>query len=495
MSLIMSILGMIVLLGIAVLLSENRKAINIRTVAGAFAIQFVLGGFILFVPWGRTLLNGISNGVQSVINYGQDGINFLFGSLVNFSIEGVGFIFAFQVLPTVVFFSALISVLYYIGAMQVVIKVLGGALRKVLGTSHAESMSATANIFVGQTEAPLVVRPFIPKMTQSEFFAVMCGGMASVAGGVLAGYAAMGVPISFLIAASFMAAPGGLLFAKIIKPETETPVEQFEQVNEDPEEQKPINIIDAAASGAASGMQLALNIGAMLLAFIGLIALSNGVVGWFGSLFGFGDEGVRLAFAQVQEVAKEYGLSEGINQSLLLMAQTAQMDMASFSVLTFDVTDVGRDILISNMQCFDSPALGSAIEALKEAAQYRLSLELVLGWIFAPLAFLIGVPWSEASVAGSFIGQKIVLNEFVAYLNFAPIIDELTPKTVAIISFALCGFANLSSVAVLLGGLGSIVPARRHEIASFGMKAIAAGTLSNLMSATIAGFFLTLAAL
>ncbi len=419
MSLIMSIVGIVVLLAIAVLLSDNRKAINLRTVGGAFAIQFLLGGFVLFVPWGRDLLNGMSNAVQNVINYGKDGISFLFGSLVNFSVDGIGFIFAFQVLPTVVFFSALISVLYYLGIMQFVIRILGGALRKVLGTSHAESMSATANIFVGQTEAPLVVRPFVPKMTQSELFAVMCGGLASVAGGVLAGYAAMGVPLEYLIAASFMAAPGGLLFAKIIKPETQEPIEQIGA--DDEQEDKPANVIDAAAGGASSGMQLALNIGAMLLAFIGLIAMINGILGGIGAWFG--------------------------------------MD--------------------------------------------HLTLQWILGQIFRPLAFLIGVPWAEAELAGSFIGQKLVVNEFVAYLNFVPYVGAdpqlvaatgaaMSAKTVAIISFALCGFANLSSIAILLGGLGSIAPTRRHDIARFGIKAVCAGTLSNLMSATIAGFFLTL---
>lgn len=410
MNLFMSILGMVVLLGIAVLLSDNRKAINIRTVGGAFAIQFLFGGFILFVPWGQTLLNGMSNAVQNVINYGKNGIDFLFGSLVNFSVEGIGFIFAFQVLPTVVFFSSLISVLYYLGIMQLVIRILGGALRKLLGTSHAESMSATANIFVGQTEAPLVVRPYVPKMTQSELFAVMCGGLASVAGGVLAGYASMGVPLHYLIAASFMAAPGGLMFAKIIKPEVHEPIEQF---SDDDESEKPANVIDAAAGGAASGMQLALNIGAMLLAFVGLIALVNGILGGIGAWFGM----------------------------------------------------------------------------------ESLTLEWILGKLFAPVAFLIGVPWVDANIAGSLIGQKLVLNEFVAYLNFTPMIPELNEKTVAIISFALCGFANLSSIAILLGGLGSIAPTRRPEIARFGVKAIVAGTLSNLMSATIAGFFLTLTAL
>ncbi|CAG19050.1 NupC/NupG family nucleoside CNT transporter [Photobacterium profundum] len=417
MSMFMSLVGIVVLLGLAVLLSDNRKAINLRTVGGAFAIQFILGAFILYVPWGKDVLGAVSGGVQNVIDYGNTGIEFLFGSLVNFSVEGIGFIFAFKVLPTVIFFSALISVFYYLGVMQVVINVLGGGLRKVLGTSNAESMSATANIFVGQTEAPLVVRPFVPKMTQSELFAVMCGGLASVAGGVLAGYAAMGVPLEYLIAASFMAAPGGLLFAKIIKPETEEPIEQLASDADDADD-KPANVIDAAASGASSGMQLALNIGAMLLAFVGLIALVNGMLGGIGGWFGMPE----------------------------------------------------------------------------------LTLELILGYVFQPLAFLIGVPWEDANVAGSFIGQKLILNEFVAYLGYVPYLGDAAPvilaeKTKIIISFALCGFANLSSVAILLGGLGSIAPNRRHDIARFGMRAVAAGTLSNLMSATIAGLFFSLSAM
>ncbi|HCH00698.1 MAG TPA: NupC/NupG family nucleoside CNT transporter [Vibrio sp.] len=417
MSLVMSIVGMFVLIAIAVLLSDNRKAINLRTVGGAFAIQFLLGAFVLYVPWGKDVLSSMTNGVQYVIDFGNEGIGFLFGNLVNFSVEGVGFIFAFKVLPTIIFFSALISVLYYIGIMQLVIKVLGGALQKALGTSRAESMSATANIFVGQTEAPLVVRPFVPKMTQSELFAVMCGGLASVAGGVMAGYAAMGVPLEYLIAASFMAAPGGLLFAKLIKPETGEPIDQLEDI-EQAGDDKPANVIDAAANGASSGLQLALNVGAMLLAFVGLIALVNGALGGIGNWFGMPE----------------------------------------------------------------------------------LSMELILGYLFAPLAWLIGVPWSEATIAGTFIGQKTILNEFVAYSNFAPYLAEgaqvvLSEKTKAIISFALCGFANLSSIAILLGGLGGLAPARRSEIASMGMKAIAAGTLSNLMAATIAGFFLTLSAM
>lgn len=425
MQLIMSVVGMAVLILIAVLLSSNRRAINLRTVIGAFLIQVVIGAFVLYVPAGRDVLGAMSSGVANVIAYGNQGISFIFGGLVSdkmFEVfGGGGFVFALRVLPVIVFFSSLIAVLYYLGIMQIVIRLLGGGLQKVLGTSRTESLSATANIFVGQTEAPLVVRPYISTMTQSELFAVMCGGLASVAGSVLAGYAQMGVPLEYLIAASFMAAPGGLLFAKLIVPETEKTHDKTDAAELIAEEDRPANVIDAAASGAASGMQLALNVGAMLLAFIALIALINGMLGGIGGWF-------------------------------------------------------------------DYP---------------QLSLELILGWVFSPIAYLIGVPWNEAQIAGSFIGQKIIVNEFVAFMNFgeylkadaevaAAGLQVLSDHTKAIISFALCGFANLSSVAILLGGLGSMAPTRRHDIARFGLKAVAAGTLSNLMSATIAGFFLAL---
>ena len=408
----MSLVGMVVLIGLAVLLSKSRKDIRLRTVGGAFALQFAFGAFVLYIPFGKKILISISDAVANVIAYGNEGINFLFGDLT--ATFNFGFIFALRVLPVIIFFSALISVLYYVGIMKWVINILGGALSKLLGTSRTESLSATANIFVGQTEAPLVVRPFIKTMTKSELFAVMCGGLASVAGSVLAGYASMGVPLEYLIAASFMAAPGGLLFAKLIMPETEKSTAHILQ-DDDADEDAPVNIIDAAASGAGSGLKLALNVGAMLLAFVGLIALVNGIFGGIGGWFGMPE----------------------------------------------------------------------------------LTLELILGYVFSPLAFLIGVPWHEATTVGSFIGQKLVVNEFVAYLDFMPYLAEdsvlvLSEKSKAIVAFALCGFANLSSIAILLGGLGGIAPSRRAEIAKFGLLAVAAGTLSNLMSATIAGLFLSI---
>lgn len=416
MSVLNSLFGMAVLIAIAVLLSSNRRAINIRTVAGAFLIQVALGALVLFVPWGRDGLLSVSEGVSKVIAYGNDGVGFLFGGLVSdqmFEVfGGGGFVFALRVLPMIVFFSSLMAVLYYTGVMQIIIKVIGGFLQKVLGTSKAESMSAAANIFVGQTEAPLVVRPFIKSMTRSELFAVMSGGLASVAGSVLAGYAQMGVPLPYLIAASFMAAPGGLLFAKLLIPETEKPRSDEELVNEG---DKPVNVIDAAAGGAVTGAQIAIAVGASLLAFVALISLVNGMIGGVGGWFGYGS----------------------------------------------------------------------------------LTLQTILGWLFSPLAWAIGVPWSEAGIAGSLIGQKVVVNEFVAYAEFVKYLApesavQLSDTTKAIISFALCGFANLGSIAVLMGGLSIIAPNRRKDVAQLGFKAVVAGSLSNLMSAVIAGLFIGL---
>ncbi len=400
-----SILGIIVLLAIAYISSSDRKSINWRTVIGALVLQISLGAFVLYVPAGKDVLLGVSSGVASVIGYANDGINFIFGEQIGE--KSLGFMFAFHVLPVIVFFSSLIAVLYYIGVMELVIKFIGGGLQKLLKTSQAESMSATANIFVGQTEAPLVIKPFLSKMTRSELFAVMVGGLASVAGSVVAGYAGIGIDLKYLIAASFMAAPGGLLMAKMLVPETEQPNDDLDDLKTDAKE--AVNVIDAAATGASNGMMLALNVGAMLLAFVALLAMVNGLLGGFGELFGLKD----------------------------------------------------------------------------------LSLQLILGYVFQPVAYLIGIPWHEANMAGSFLGQKIVINEFVAYLDFITVADQLSARTQAIITFALCGFANLSSVAILLGGMGNMAPSRRPEIAKLGMKAVLAGAMANLMSATIAGIFIS----
>jgi CNT family concentrative nucleoside transporter len=400
-----SLIGVALMLFIAFLFSAHKKAINWRTVGGAFAIQASIGALVLYFPPGIQFLLALTGYVENIISYSQDGITFIFGPLGN---KSMGFIFAFNVLPVIVFFSSLITVLYHLKIMNVIIRVIGGFLQFFLKTSRPESMSAAANIFVGQTEAPLVIKPYIPNLTRSELFAVMVGGLASIAGSVMAGYAGMGVEIKYLLAASFMAAPGGLLMAKIIIPETEEV--KNELTDEQEQDNQYANIFDAAATGAANGLHLALNVGAMLLAFIGLIALLNGLIGWGGSFFGAED----------------------------------------------------------------------------------ISFQVILGYVFQPIAWTLGVPWEEANIAGSFIGQKMVVNEFVAYLDFLKHQDDLSPITQAIVIFSLCGFANFSSIAILMGGIGAMAPTRRKEIAQLGLKTVLAATLANLMSAALAGFYLSL---
>ncbi|MGN7386286.1 NupC/NupG family nucleoside CNT transporter [Sporosarcina sp. SAFN-015] len=401
---IWGICGIIGILAIAWVFSTARKSINLRTVLGALAIQLVFGFAVLKWEFGRKALEYISGIVQKVIDSSNEGIQFLFGGVLG--ADNAGFTFAFQVLPIIIFFASLISVLYYLGIMQFATKIVGGLLAKALKTSETESMSAAANIFLGPTEAPLVVKPYIEKMTKSELFAVMVGGMACVSGAVLGGYAMLGVPIEYLLAAAFMGAPGGLLFAKIIVPQTEklNTAENVQMVKDT----ESRNVIDAASRGAMDGLKIAVSVGAMLIAFISLIYLINLITGAVGGIFGL----------------------------------------------------------------------------------ESLTLEQILGYLFSPLAFLIGIPWEEALQAGSFIGQKFVLNEFVAYTSFAPEIANLSPKAVVMISFALCGFANLSALAMLIGGLGGMAPSRRNDIAEMGLRAIIGGTLANLMSAAIAGMLL-----
>ncbi len=402
---LISLLGIVVLLGIAWLLSANRSAINPRTVAGALAIQISVAAFVLYLPFGKRFLEVIADGVSHILTFSQAGIDFLFGPLGD---QSLGFVFVINVLPVIVFFSSLITVLYHLGVMTWIVRLIGGFLQWVLKTSRPESLSAAANIFVGQAEAPLVVKPFVPQMTRSELFAIMVGGLASIAGSVLAGYASLGIQIEYLLAACFMAAPGGLLMAKMLMPETEEPIQEVEDLDET--EATYVNVFDAAASGALTGLQIALGVGAMLLAFIAFIAMLNGILGGIGGLFGYGD----------------------------------------------------------------------------------ITFQMILGYLLQPLAWVLGVPWAEANQAGSLIGQKLVLNEFVAYIEFIEVKEELMPVTQAVITFALCGFANFSSIAILLGGIGAMAPSRRPEIAQLGLRALAAATLANLMSAAIAGFFISL---
>ena len=400
------ILGIIVILGIAVAFSGNRKAINLRVVGAAFALQAVIAAFVLYFDTGRAAIRGLSTGVLAIINYSKAGIDMVFGPLADTDV--IGFSFAINVLPIIIFFAALMSVMYHLRIMEWVVKLVGGALHKIIGTGAIESMNAAANIFVGQTEAPLVVRPYLKNLTEAQFFAVMVSGLASIAGTVLAGYVLMGAELKYLLAAAFMAAPGGLLMAKIIMPDEEAvPAGGHEKLVMERSHHK--NVILAAASGTTDGLRLAANIGAMLVAFVGLIALFNGLVGWAFSLVGI----------------------DGI------------------------------------------------------------TMQLILGKIFQPLMYLLSVPWSEAEAVGALFGEKLILNEFVAFSHLDDYLAGMSPRAIAIATFSLCGFANLSSIAILLGGLGVLVPEKRELIGRFGMKCVLAASLSNLMSAALAGLLLT----
>jgi len=403
---LIGLFGVVAILVIALLLSSNRRAINLRVVGAAFALQATIAAFVLYIDAGRAVIDKLSSGVMAVIGFSQAGIDMVFGPLADTDI--IGFSFAINVLPIIIFFSALMSVLYHLRIMEWVVKLIGGALHRIIGTGAVESMNAAANIFVGQTEAPLVVRPYLRGLTEPQMFAVMTSGLASVAGTVLAAYMLMGAELKYLLAASFMAAPGGLLMAKMLMPD-ERKAGGIVREKLQMERSRHENVILAAAIGAADGLKLAVNIGAMLIAFVALIALFNGLVGGVAGLFGFED----------------------------------------------------------------------------------ITLQLILGKIFRPLMFLLSVPWAEAEAAGALFGEKLILNEFVAFSHINDYLAGMSERTRAVTTFSLCGFANLSSIAILLGGLGILVPEKRELIARYGIKAVAAGSLSNLMSAALAGLLLT----
>ncbi|WP_432665561.1 NupC/NupG family nucleoside CNT transporter [Wukongibacter baidiensis] len=403
---LISLIGLMVMIGIAYLVSDNKKAVNWKLVGIGVAMQLVFGLLILKWAPGQSLFNVLNDLVTKLLDFTKEGTAFLFGNMLD--VESFGFIFALQILPTIIFFSALMAVLYHLGVMEKIITVLAKIMSKLLGTSGAESLSAAANIFVGQTEAPLVIKPFIKTMTKSELLTVMTGGMATVAGGVMAGYVSMGVEAGHLIAASIMSAPASLIIAKIMVPETQTPVTKG-KVNIQLDE-LDANVIDAAARGTSEGLKLALNVGAMLLSFIAIVALVNAVIGWVGSV-------------------------------------------------------VGMDYL---------------------------SLEWILGRLFAPLAYLMGVPLPDAVEAGNLLGQKVVINEFFAYANLSELIksNALSERTVIILTYALCGFANFSSIGIQVGGIGSLAPERRSDIAKLGIKALIGGSLAAFMTATVAGMLI-----
>ncbi len=404
-----SMAGMALILLLALGLSTGRKNIRFRVVGAAFALQAGIAVIVLYIPAGKRVIEAMAFGVSNLLGYASAGTNFIFGPLADPSIGGNSF--AIAALPVIIFFSALISILYYLGIMQFIIKWVGGGIQKITGISKVESLCAAANIFVGQSESPLVIRPYLPSLTQSQLFTVMSVGMAGVAGTILAAYAAMGIRIDYLLAAAFMSAPGGILMAKIIMPDNpEDPAPEELLVAVEYEDEKPANIIMAAAMGAQTGVKLAVAVGAMVLAFVALVALANGLLGGIGGWFGMPD----------------------------------------------------------------------------------LSFQMIIGYIFAPIMFLLGVPWNEAFGAGGLFGTKVVLNEFVAFIELGKIQDGISPLTNAIVIFALCGFANFSSIAIQLAVTGGLAPNQRPVIAKLGLRALAAGSLANLMSAALAGILLSL---
>jgi len=413
------IIGILVILGLAFLLSNNKRAIRLRVVGAAFALQVTIAFIVLRSDVGRHVIEGMSRGVWALLGYAKAGTMTIFGGLASDPTFGSAFVFS--ALPVIIFFAALVSILYHLGIMQFVIRWVGGAIETVIGVSKVEALCAAANIFVGQSESPLVIRPYLASLTPPQLFAVMTVGMSGVAGTILLAYATfLGQgALPYLLAASFMSAPGGLLMAKIIMPDVSlTPVGEL-PLGDDPEEavlhvaeqaleeERAANLIMAAANGAQTGVRIAVAVGAMVLAFVGLVALANGMLGGIGGWFGYPD----------------------------------------------------------------------------------LSFQGILGYVFAPVMYLLDIPWNEARIAGQLFGQKIVLNEFVAFIDLGKMKD-LSPHTTAVVTFALCGFANFSSIAIQMASTGSLAPNQRPMIAKLGLRALAAGSLANLMSAALAGLLL-----
>ena len=402
---LISLLGLFVMLGIAYALSENRKSIQWRTVITGIILQIVFGLFILKTDIGKNVFNTIGLGFNAILGYTTEGAKFLFGSLATPS-DSLGFIFATMVLPTIIFMSSLMSVLYHIGIMQKVVEVLAKVMMKVMKTSGAESLAAAANIFVGQTEAPLVIKPYVDKMTKSEIMCLMTGGMATVAGGVLAAYVGFGIDAGHLLAASVMSAPAALVCAKLMVPEMEESTTAGVVKVDLPKVAD--NVIDAAATGASDGLKLAVNVAAMLLSFIALIAMLNGILGGLGGLMGYPN----------------------------------------------------------------------------------LSFEFIMGYLNAPIAWLLGVPWEDCLTVGSILGKKLILNEFVGYLDLIKAKAVMSERSTILTTYALCGFSNFSSIAIQIGGIGTLAPEKRPVLVKYGIYSLIGGTLACYMTACVAGLFI-----
>jgi CNT family concentrative nucleoside transporter len=418
--------GLAVLVGIAFLFSNDKRAVSGRLVLTGVALQIVFATLVLKVPLGRDVFNAIATGFVKLLDFVRVGSEFIFGTFMDTT--RFGFVFAVQVLPTIIFFASLTGVLYHLGVMQRIVRGMAWIITKVMDVSGAETTSVCASVFIGQTEAPLTIKPYIERMTQSELMTVMIGGMAHIAGSVMAAYVGLlggDDPVQkqffakHLLTASVMAAPATLMLAKILVPETQQPLTRGTVKLE--VEKTTANVIDAAATGAGDGLRLALNVGAMLLAFIALIALVNAPIQWFGG-HAWGDGG---------------------------------------SINGWLSANSGRPV--------------------------ELSLQTLFGWALSPLAWLIGVPWQDANLVGSFIGEKVVVNEFVAYVDMSRHLGQLTKQSQLISTYALCGFANFSSIAIQIGGIGGLAPNRRADLARFGLRAVLGGSLATFMTATIAG--------
>jgi concentrative nucleoside transporter, CNT family len=399
------IFGIALILGIGVGLSRNRRAISRRVVGWGVGLQLAFAIFVLRVPLGQLIFKKLGDAVSALLAFSYAGSGFVFGELGK-QHSSLGVVFAFQVLPAIIFVSALFAILYYLGVMQLVVKAFAILMNKVMGASGAESLNVAASIFMGQTEAPLTIRPFLPKMTQSELMTVMTAGMAHVSGSIMAAYIAFGIEARHLLTAVIMTAPGTIMMAKILEPETQVPETLGGVKIEIP--RTDVNVVDAAARGTSEGLNLMLNVIAMLVSFIALIALTNGILGW---VHGF-------------------------------------------------------------------------------VAWVPADLQTILGWIFRPIAFAMGVPWHDSSTIGGLLGTRMVLNEFIAYAQLGPLKGQLDPLSFTIATFALCGFANVSSVGIQIGGIGALVPERKHDLARLGFRAMIAGTLANFLSATLAGMLL-----
>jgi concentrative nucleoside transporter, CNT family len=396
--------GLVVIIGVAILASNRRSRIPWRTVAVGLFAQVAFAVLVLRWSVGKDALDFVAGQVEALIHYTDAGIEFLFGRLVaERASEEESTIFALQVLPVIIFIGALVGLLFYLRVIQWIVEIVGGAIAWAMRTTKVESLYAATVIFLGQSEAPLMIQSYLSRLTRSELFVVMTAGFASVAGSTLVGYALLGAPLPFLLAATVMNAPGALYMAKIMFPETEQPESEADVRNV--RDTESANVIDATARGAISGGRIAVIVGCLLIAFISLIALANGLLGGVGEWFGYDD----------------------------------------------------------------------------------LTFQKVLGWAFAPVAWLIGVPWDEAAKAGTFLGEKTVLNEFVAYADFGPQVKSLSDQTVVVVTFALAGFANFSSIAIQIGAIGGLAPDRRGEVAQFGLRALLAGSLVNLANAAIAG--------